>query len=269
VHRAEPRAAGSTASPSGGGGAQSQGTAISLRGVTFSYDGRPALVDVTLDVPLRSFTALIGPNGAGKTTVLRLLLGLLRPATGSVEVLGGRPGQVGQPIGYVPQRIRLPTGFPLSVHEVVLMGRYGRLGIGRRPGPDDRTRVHQALERVGMAELEQERFGDLSGGQQQRVLIARALCADPRLLILDEPTVGLDPAARARFYTLVCDLQREEGLTLLCASHDLDVVSAHADYVILLDRNVRAAGPPNSVLGSRAIEKSYGFPPPHVHGDGA
>jgi ABC-type Mn2+/Zn2+ transport system ATPase subunit len=260
VHRTETRTAGST---------EPQGTAIALRDVTFSYDGRPALIDVTLEVPFRSFTALIGPNGAGKSTVLRLLLGLQRPEKGVVEVLGGRPGQVGQPIGYVPQRIRLPTGFPLSVHEVVLMGRYGRLGIGRRPGAEDRGRVRQALERVSMVELEQERFGDLSGGQQQRVLIARAICAEPRLLILDEPTVGLDPAAQARFYTLVCDLQREEGLTLLCASHDLDVVSAHADHVILLDRTVRAAGPPNVVLGSRALEHSYGFPPPHTHGDGA
>jgi ABC-type Mn2+/Zn2+ transport system ATPase subunit len=242
--------------------------AIVLRDVTFSYDGRPALIDVSLEVPLRSFTALIGPNGAGKSTVLKLLLGLHRPKTGTIEVLGSRPGRVEQPIGYVPQRIRLPTGFPLSVHEVVLMGRYGRLGLWRRPGREDHARARDALERVGMLQVERERFGDLSGGQQQRVLIARALCAEPRLLILDEPTAGLDPAAQARFYTLVCDLQRQEGLTLLCASHDLDVVSAHADLVILLDRRVRAQGAPSDVLGSRALDRSYGFPPPHVHRPG-
>jgi ABC-type Mn2+/Zn2+ transport system ATPase subunit len=255
-----------TQEPAAVSDASARSDAIVLRDVSFSYDGRPALIEVSLAVPLRSFTALIGPNGAGKSTVLRLLLGLHKPKKGEIEVLGSPPGRVGQPIGYVPQRIQLPTGFPLSVHEVVLMGRYGRLGFWRRPGREDHARVAQALERVGMAHVQRERFGDLSGGQQQRVLIARALCAEPRLLILDEPTAGLDPAAQARFYTLVCDLQRQEGLTLLCASHDLDVVSAHADHVILLDRTVRAQGAPSTVLGSRALEKSYGFPAPHLHG---
>jgi ABC-type Mn2+/Zn2+ transport system ATPase subunit len=261
------RAQGAGAPEAGANAASHEREAVVLEEVTFSYDGRPALVDVSLNVPLSSFTALIGPNGAGKSTVLKLLLGLHKPDKGRVEVLGRPPGQVAQPIGYVPQRIRLPTGFPLSVHEVVLMGRYGRLGLWRRAGPPDHARVRQALERVGMAQVERERFGDLSGGQQQRVLIARALVAEPRLLILDEPTAGLDPAAQARFYTLVCDLQRQEGLTLLCASHDLDVVSAHADRVILLDRSVRAQGAPSDVLGSRALDASYGFPPPHVHGN--
>jgi zinc transport system ATP-binding protein len=133
----------------------------------------------------------------------------------------------------------------------------------------DRVLVEQALERVGMDHMKKHRFGELSGGQQQRVLIARALCGEPKLLILDEPTAGLDPAAQARFYTLVCDLQREEDLTLLCASHDLGVVSAHADKVILLDRSVRAQGSPHDVLGSRAVERAYAFPPPHEHAPGA
>ena len=238
---------------------------VELRGVTFSYNGSPALVNVSLEVPRGSFTALIGPNGAGKSTVLRLLLGLLRPQQGEVRVLGKRPGKPGLSIGYVPQRMRLPHGFPLAVHEVVLMGRYGRLGIGRRPGREDHEKVVKALARVGMEQSARRRFSELSGGQQQRVLIARALAAEPRLLLLDEPTVGLDPAAQARFYTLVCDLQKGEDLTLLCASHDLGVVSAHADRVILLDRSVQAAGPPSHVLGSRATQRSYGFPAPHHH----
>jgi ABC-type Mn2+/Zn2+ transport system ATPase subunit len=239
--------------------------AVSFRQVGFAYNGTPALQDVSLEVPRGSFTALIGPNGAGKSTLLRLLLGLLHPQRGEVTVLGKRPGSRGLPIGYVPQRIHLPSGFPLSVHEVVLMGRYGRLGLGRRPGREDHAKVREALERVGMADLERQRFGELSGGQQQRVLIARALCGEPRLLLLDEPTAGLDPAAQARFYTLVCDLQRAADLTLLCASHDVGVVSAHADRVILLDRSVRAFGDPAEVLGSPALDTSYGFPPPHDH----
>jgi ABC-type Mn2+/Zn2+ transport system ATPase subunit len=240
-------------------------SAVELRGVGFSYDGTPALVDVSFDVPRGSFTALIGPNGAGKSTVLRLLLGLLRPQRGEVSVLGERPGRRGLSIGYVPQRIRLPSGFPLSVHEVALMGRYGQLGLGKRPRREDHDKAAQALRRVGMEDLAHRRFAELSGGQQQRVLIARCLAGEPRLLLLDEPTAGLDPAAQARFYTLVCDLQKQADLTLLCASHDLSVVSAHADRVILLDRSVRAQGSPLEVLGSHATQRSYGFPPPHHH----
>jgi len=238
---------------------------VALRNVSFAYQGQPALIDVSLEVARGSFAALIGPNGAGKSTVLRLLLGLIRPDQGEVEVLGRRAGDGRQPIGYVPQGIRLPSGFPLSVHEVALMGRYGRLGFGRRPGAEDRERVREALDRVGMGAHAGKRFGELSGGQQQRVLIARALCSQPKLLLLDEPTAGLDPAAQARFYALVCDLQKGEDLTLLCASHDLDIVSAHADRVILLDRTVQIHGTPAEVLGSRALERSYAFPPPHHH----
>jgi ABC-type Mn2+/Zn2+ transport system ATPase subunit len=242
---------------------------VELRGVTFSYNGVPALEEVTLEVPRGSFTALIGPNGAGKSTVLRLLLGLLRPDRGEVRVLGERPGTPGLSIGYVPQRMRIPSGFPLSVHEVVLMGRYGRLGLGHRPARVDHDKAAESLRRVGMEHLARRRFGELSGGQQQRVLIARSLAGEPRLLLLDEPTAGLDPAAQARFYSLVCDLQKEADLTLLCASHDLGVVSAHADRVILLDRSIRAQGSPSEVLGSRALERSYGFPPPHHHSEDA
>jgi ABC-type Mn2+/Zn2+ transport system ATPase subunit len=146
-----------------------------------------------------------------------------------------------------------------------MMGRFGRLGLGRRPGREDRIRVAEALGRVGMADRSGHRFGELSGGQQQRVLIARALCGQPRLLLLDEPTAGLDPAAQARFYTLVCDLQRAEDLTLFCASHDLNVVASHADRLILLEKRVRAQGSPDDVLGSEALQRSYGFPPPHRH----
>ena len=239
--------------------------AVLLANVSFAYQRHAALTDVSLEVPRGSFTALIGPNGAGKSTVLRLLLGLLRPRQGEIRVLGERPGRGRQPIGYVPQRVKIPSGFPLSAYEVALMGRYGGLGLLRRPGREDQQRVRDSLERVGMSAFARARFTELSGGQQQRVLIARALCGQPRLLLLDEPTAGLDPAAQARFYALVCDLQRAEDLTLLCASHDLAVVSAHADRVILLDRSVRAEGSPAEVLGSTALERSYAFPPPHDH----
>ena len=238
---------------------------ISLHDVWYSYNGRPALGGVTFHVEQGSFVALIGPNGAGKTTSLRLLLGLLRPDRGSVSVFGHDPIRQPEPIGYVPQRVEIPHGFPLSVLEVVLMGRYGRLGPGRRPGSADRDKAREALNTVGLGHLTERRYEDLSGGQQQRALIARGLATVPRLLILVEPPAGLVPAARARFYTLVCELQRSRGLTLLCATHDIEEVAEHAWRVILLEHTVLADGPPGEVMSSEALRQSYGFPPPHVH----
>lgn len=244
-----------------------EGSVLELQDVWYSYGRQPVLEGVSLQVPAGSFAALIGPNGAGKSTLLRLILGILRPQSGTVSLFGRSPGKHGQPIGYVPQGINLPTGFPLSVEDVVLMGRFGNLGPVRRPGRDDRKRVSDSLARVGLGHLAGWSFQDLSGGQQQRVLIARALVGDPCLLILDEPTSGLDPAARAGFYAQVCDLQRERGLTLFSASHDVEDVAQHAQTLILLDRSVKAAGPPQEVLRSQAILEVYHFPPPHVHKD--
>ena len=244
-----------------------QGSALELTDVWYSYGARKVLEGVSMEVPAGSFAALIGPNGAGKSTLLRLVLGILKPQRGSVSLFGRPPGKHGQPIGYVPQGINLPRGFPLSVEDVVLMGRYGNLGPVRRPSRADRDRVREALDQVGTAHLTGRRFEDLSGGQKQRVLIARALVGDPCLLILDEPTSGLDPAARASFYGQICDLQRARGLTLFCASHDVEDVAQHAQTLILLDHTVRATGAPQDVLKSMAVPEVYHFPPPHVHRD--
>lgn len=246
-----------------------EGSVLELRNVWYSYGRRPALEDVSIAIPAGSFAALIGPNGAGKSTLLRLILGILRPQRGTVSLFGKPPGQHGQPIGYVPQGINLPKGFPLSVADVVLMGRYGNLGLVRRPSRADREWVSRSLAQVGLEHLAQRRFQDLSGGQQQRALIARALAGDPCLLILDEPTSGLDPAARAGFYGRICDLQRERGLTLFCASHDVEDVAQHAQSLILLDHSVKTAGPPQEVLRSQAVAEVYHYPPPHVHKDDA
>ncbi len=239
--------------------------AVLVENVRVAYDGRIALDNVSFQVGEGRFAALIGPNGAGKSTIIRMLLGLVPPLSGRVEVFGHAPGRGNVGIGYVPQRVVIPQGFPISVLDVTLMGRYAALGVGRRPGRVDRQRARAALDRVGMADMASRRFQDLSGGQQQRVLIARALSSEPRLLLLDEPTAGLDSAARARFYALVCDLQHQQGLTLLCATHDLDVVGDHADSLILLNRSVQALGSPGEVLHSGALQRAYPFPPPHEH----
>jgi zinc transport system ATP-binding protein len=239
--------------------------AVSFDGVRFGYGRVDVLEDLTLSVEEGTFTALIGPNGAGKTTLLRLLLGLERPRAGEIRVFGEAPGARGQRVGYVPQKTGVPEGFPLSVKEVVLMGRYAMIGWGRRPGREDRDAACTALARVNLADAADRRFGELSGGQQRRALIARALVGEPRLLLLDEPTAGLDPAAQARFYDVCCVLQREGGLTLIAASHDVDVVAQHADTVLLIDRSVQAMGPPAEVLSTAELDRVYDFPRDHVH----
>jgi len=239
--------------------------AIVFEAVSHSYGRGDVLEDVSFTVDEGTFTALIGPNGAGKSTLLRLLLGLHRPRTGRIRAFGERPGTRGLRIGYVPQKTGVPENFPLSVAEVVLMGRYPRVGWGRRPGAEDHAAVERALQRVKLDGLAGRRFGELSGGQQRRSLIARALVAEPRMLLLDEPTAGLDPAAQARFYDMCCTLQREEGITLLAASHDIDVVARHADTVLLIDRTVQAMGPPSEVLASDRLDRVYDFPHGHVH----
>ena len=239
--------------------------AIEFEGVSYGYRREDVLRDVTFRLGTGTFTALIGPNGAGKTTLLRLLLGFHTPRTGHVRVFGREAGARDLRIGYVPQKTGVPEGFPLSAEDVVMMGRYRRMGWGRRPRAADRRAAGDALARVGLGDQTARRFSELSGGQQRRALIARALVGEPRLLLMDEPTAGLDPAVQARFYDLCCTLQREEGLTLLAASHDIDVVARHADTVLLIDQTVRAQGPPPQVLESEQLHRVYDFPLGHDH----
>ncbi len=239
--------------------------AVVFEGVSFGYGRGDVLQDLSLRVPEGRFAALIGPNGAGKTTLLRLLLGIHRPRAGRIRVLGRRPGERCLGLGYVPQRTGVPEGFPLTAVEVVLMGRYPRIGWGRRPRAEDREAALDGLARVNLQEMSGRRFSELSGGQQRRALIARALVGQPRLLLLDEPTAGLDPAAQARFYDMCCTLQREEGITVLAASHDVEVVARHADMVLLIDRTLRAQGTPAEVLASRQLDRVYDFPHGHEH----
>jgi ABC-type Mn2+/Zn2+ transport system ATPase subunit len=223
------------------------------------------LEDVSFTVPDGTFTALIGPNGAGKTTILRLLLGLRRPRTGTIRCIGERPGSRGHRIGYVPQKTGVPRGLPPHRRG---RGHHGPLP-GDRVGPPPRARGSGGgPDGAGAGEARRRRgrrFGELSGGQQRRALIARALVAEPRLLLLDEPTAGLDPAAQARFYDMCCTLQRTEGITLLAASHDVDVVARHADTVLLVDRTVRAMGRPPRCSTPSQLDRVYDFPHGHVH----
>ena len=213
---------------------------VQLKGVSFSYNGEKALDNIDLDIKRGDFLGIIGPNGSGKTTLLKIILGLVKPQKGSVTVSGVR-------IGYVPQRAGANvTKFPISVEEVVGMG-----------GATQRV-ISESLEEVGMKEHKKKLLKELSGGQQQRIFIARALAEKPQLLVLDEPTVGVDADSQAKFYELLKELNKKHNLTLILVSHDVDVVAHEVSEIACINSKLVCHGKPHDVLKSDFMEKLYG-----------
>ena len=226
---------------------------VELRGVSFSYTGEPVLQGVSFEVLPGEFVSAVGPNGGGKTTLLRLILGTARPDAGEVRVFGGSPERARTRVGYVPQYARFDPLFPVTVMDVVRMGRVGSFAVGpyRRA---DREAAEAALATVGLPELRWRPFSALSGGQRQRVLIARALATHPELLLLDEPTASVDRAATARLYELLVELSR--SLTILLVSHDTSVVSKFVSGVLCVNRTV--VKHPISLLTGEMLSELYG-----------
>ncbi len=218
------------------------------------------LEDITFDVPAGQFVGIIGPNGAGKTTLLKAMLGLVKPASGTISVFGksaGSQGNEAHGIGYVPQNVSSNSGFPASVADVVMMGRMCCLGTFRFPRKADWDHVAESLETVGIASLMNRPIGALSGGERRRVTLAQALCASTRLLVLDEPTTGLDLPAEHDFYALLREIQDRLGLTVIAVSHDLVALGAQADELVCINRHMHTHGNPENVLHSHAIREAY------------
>lgn len=230
---------------------------LELNHVTFGYGAELVLDDINLHLHPGQFAALVGPSGAGKTSLLRLILGSLQPLHGEICVRGHafKPG-VATHIGYVPQLETVDWNFPVTVEQVVLMGRVRRSGLWPWPSAEDRRRVRAVLEQLEIERLAKRHIRDLSGGQQQRVFLARALIAEPDLLILDEPTTGVDVRTAENILHLLADLNRQ-GMTILLTTHDLNAAAAHLPWIICLNRRIIAQGAPEAIFIESILNETY------------
>jgi len=237
---------------------------VAVRGLWFSYDGHYVLEDVNLEVIPQEFVCVVGPNGGGKTTLLKLILGLLHPGRGTVSVLGLSPMEARPKIGYVPQHAHLDPQFPINVSDVVLMSRLGnsgfRLGSYER---EDLLAAETAMRKLHVYDLRHNHFSSLSGGQRQRVLIARALACQPEILLLDEPTAGLDLSVEIDFFGLL--RSATESMTVVMVSHDLGFVSQLVNKVVCV--RGRVVVHPTSEITGAIINEIYGAPMKMVRHD--
>jgi manganese/zinc/iron transport system ATP- binding protein len=241
----------------GAGSAAVSAPAIQLRNVSVSYDRKYAIRGVSVDIPRAERVAIVGPNGAGKSTIVKAVVGLVALEAGQIRVFGEPIERTRLRIAYVPQRGGVDWDFPVLVRDVVLMGRYGRLGWFRRPGARDREIVMSALERMGMTDLADRQIGQLSGGQQQRVFLARALAQEADILLLDEPFVGVDAATEEAIFELL-EVASDEGKTVVVVNHDLGTVRRHFDKVLLVNGRVVAYGSPEHALQPEILQRTYG-----------
>jgi ABC-type Mn2+/Zn2+ transport system ATPase subunit len=222
--------------------------------VSVGYGHRPILTGLDFSIAEGDFLGMVGPNGSGKTTILRAILGTHAPLAGTVR------RSPGLRFGYVPQRDQVDYGFPLTAVEVVLMGRYDRIGMGRRPTADDRARAVHALEQVGIGELAGKHLLDMSGGQRQRTLIARALVGEPNVLVLDEPTSGMDLVSTTQILAFVRDLHERSGLTVIMVSHALNEVANYVEQIALVVPDGFRIGPVDEIMSEGVLREVYGIP---------
>lgn len=231
---------------------------IEFRHATLGYGRKIVLENITFSIRAGDYFGLVGPNGAGKTTLLRAMLGTLKPLAGEVRLRNANHHPLR--LGYVPQRDTIDLVLPYTVFEVVMMARYRQLGLLRRPKRLDREIVLQSLQHVDMQALQQRAFKDLSGGQKQRVLIARALAMQPEILILDEPTNGMDLSSRFAILELIHTLHREGRLTVILVSHLLDDVANHVQQLALVERDFFQVGPVSEILTEKNLASLYNLP---------
>ena len=230
---------------------------LELEGVTVAYNGKPALQDVTFMVQHGVHVAVVGPNGAGKSTLFKALVGLLPIQKGRILIHGLPMGHHKECVAYVPQREEVDWRFPVTVEDVVMMGRYHTLGWLKRPSLHDQEVVAGSLERMGIGNLARLSISDLSGGQQQRVFLARALAQEPHILLMDEPFTGVDIGTQDATLHLLEQL-RSQQVTILISTHDLNLATKHFDQVLLLNRRLISYGPPEVAFTTETLNQAFG-----------
>ena len=229
---------------------------LELKDIWVSIHGTSVLEGINLSMKRGDFMGVIGPNGGGKTTLLKVILGLITPSRGEVLVFGKHPNEVRKMIGYVPQHTLFDMDFPVSVLDVVLMGRYGKTGLFRRYNEADKQAAATALKTVGMLMHKDNKIGELSGGEMQRVFIARALVTEPELLLLDEPTASVDQAMQTEFYEILEDLKQRMAIILV--SHDIGAVSVYVNEIACLNRQLFYHG--STEIDADVLEATYKCP---------
>jgi ABC-type Mn2+/Zn2+ transport system ATPase subunit len=238
---------------------------LELDHVTVSYNSHPALDDVTFEVPHGAQVAVVGPNGAGKSTLFKALVGLLPLRRGSICIHGQPLGQHKDCVAYIPQREEVDWRFPVTVGDVVMMGRFGKVGWLNRPSAEDQAIVRRSLEQMGIERLADQPIGDLSGGQQQRAFLARALAQEPHILLMDEPFTAVDSATQEATLQLLQDLKQMK-VTVLVSTHDLPMASERFEKVLLLNHRLVAYGTPAEVFNNLNISAAFGHQVLHLDG---
>jgi ABC-type Mn2+/Zn2+ transport system ATPase subunit len=230
---------------------------LEIEHVSAGYNGQPALIDVSFQVPHGGQVAVVGPNGAGKSTLFKALVGLLPVRSGRILIHGQPLGLHKDCVAYIPQREEVDWRFPVTVEDVVMMGRYGKQGWLRRPNGADREVVRRSLDDMGLTALAKRPIGELSGGQQQRVFLARALAQEPHILLMDEPFTGIDLATQEATLALLERIKQQQ-VTVLVSTHDLSMAEQRFERILLLNHRVIAYGPPGEVFTPENIRTAFG-----------
>lgn len=232
-------------------------SAIEVFHLGVNYDKTPVLWDINLKVPTGNLVGIIGPNGSGKTTFIKTILGLVKPLSGYVRLLGEPLSAIRKKIAYVPQKETVDWDFPITVRELVLMGRYGKLGLFRWPRKADIMAAEVHLEQVGILHLADRQISQLSGGQQQRAFIARALMQDADIYFMDEPFSGIDLTTESIIMDLLREL-RAKHKTVFVVHHDLNTVESYFNWLIMLNMHLVASGPLDEVCNAENLTKTFG-----------
>lgn len=230
---------------------------LEVHDLTVSYSRKPVLWGIDFTLPSGSIAGIVGPNGAGKSTLLKTIMGLIPPSSGFIKLFGRPLEEIRQRVSYVPQRESVDWDFPVSVLDVVLMGRYGKVGLLRNTGARDRSIALECLDKVGMSAFAKRQISQLSGGQQQRVFLARALAQEADIYFMDEPFAGVDAATEQAIIGLLREMAAADK-TIVVVHHDLQSARSYFDWIILLNMHLVAAGPTEQVFTEEMVQQAYG-----------